>query len=251
MTIEEYVNNPMGKNNSVVPASARELMRKDYGYRYNNLLLRENGKIDYKLYRIRKDNVYIIHIKIPSEVVNKFYYDVILRFSANSDVKELGTNLEKYNVQFFSNDPAFVYTYAHVFMREGLFVKDLLPKMSKLAIKEKPKVKNPNELKGYVKSIYFAYLYMKERGLFKTISYGSAKEYNKEILLSEVEDADQKIEERQVQGAKVDKRKKIQVDLQTARNISKFTSDTSRLSIKVDKVPKTRKIKTTGKVKKK
>ena len=221
MTLDEYISNPMGKNNAVMPGFTREAIRSGYTRRFDNLLLRENGKIQYYLYKTNS-NVYYAHVKVQSEVVPKFYYDTVLKFYADSKVKELGKNLEKYYVELFSNDPAFVFNYTHTFMKNGLFIKELSPKMSREAIKTRAKEKNPKDINGYVKSIYFAYLFLKQRGLLKTISFGGAETFELRKVLSRIEHADKKIAERQEEGSKISKRKKIDVDNNTLANIFKI-----------------------------
>ena len=127
MTLEEYIANPMGKNNATFTPLMRESVKKSYKAKFDNVMLRENGKIGYYLYKDNKNNAYYIHLKIPSEVIENFYYDVVFKFFTSSDQDTGGgKNLEKYQVQFFSNDPAFVYTYAYVFAHNDLFnAKDL------------------------------------------------------------------------------------------------------------------------------
>lgn len=204
MTLEEYILNPMGRNNAVMNASAREYTRNNYKAKFDKIMLRENGKIDYFLYYDSKRNNYWAHFKIPSETVRKFYYDVILKFSAEANVPEGGLNLLKYNVQFFSNDPSFVYTYANVFYKNNLLIPELKPKMSKLALKKSPEEKNPNNLVGYVKTIYFAYLLIENRKLNSTNKFkGESKNFNLHKILTDTEDADKKVEEREEEGAKL------------------------------------------------
>ena len=222
MTFEQYILNPMGKNNAVLSGVVREALRTDYTKRFNNILLRENGKINYYLYKDSKNNCYYALIKIPSEVIKNFYYDVVIKFFTDEKITENGRNLEKYYVQFFSNDPAFVFTYANTFLNNGLFIKELSSKMSREAIKRKAKEKNPQDLVGYVKSLYFAYLFMKQRGLFKLVQFDSAEEFNINNLLFQIENADTKIRKRQEEEEKRDKRKKINVDKNTLRNINKI-----------------------------
>lgn len=222
MTFEQYIANPLGKNNAVMSGIVRESIRTDYTRRFNNILLRENGKINYFLYKDSKKNCYYALIKIPSEVIKNFYYDVVIKFFADEKISENGRNLEKYYVQFFSNDPAFVFTYANTFLNNDLFIKELAPKMSKEAIKRKAKEKNPQDLVGYVKSIYFAYLFMKQRGLFKVVHFDSAEPFIINNILFQIENADDKIRKRQEEEEKRDKRKKINVDKNTLRNINKI-----------------------------
>ena len=251
MTFEEYIQNPMGKGNAVMPAMVREAIKKNYTEKFNNILLRENGKIDYYLYKNPVANTFYILIRIPSEQVANFYYDVVIKFYADEKIKENARNLEKYYVQFFSNDPAFVYNYAYVFNQNGLFIPELAPRMSKIALKTPAKEKNPENINGYVKSIYFAYLFMKQRGLFTKSRYDAGQVFQLQYILQSIEPADSKVERRQEEERKRDKRKKIVVDKKTARNISNITSRDmgSRLVTTTKKVQGVKKTKAINSVK--
>lgn len=239
MTFEQYISNPMGKNNAVLNASAREIIRSKYAARFDNVLLREHGKIEYHLYKDSKRNTYWAHIKVPSEVCRDFYYDVVLKFYASADVEAGGKDLFKYNVNFYSNDPAFVYTYAHVFLKNGLFIKELSSKMSKEALRKQAKEKNPGNNVGYVKSLYFAYLIMKNKGFNKLVKFeGEANTLDGRYLLSQIEDADIKIRKRQEEGEKYSSKKKIQLDRATLNRASKYIgkdADLSRIEVKTTK----------------
>lgn len=224
MTFDEYITNPMGKNNAVLSLPVREAMKKMYMSKFDNVLLRENGKIDYFLYK-GSGAVYYIHIKIPSEVVKNFYYDVVIKFVGDAKKAGAFTKLDQYQVQFFSNDPAFVFNYAYVFKRNGLFIKELGPKMSKKAINTPAKEKNPDNQVGYVKSLYFAYLFMKQKGLFTKSIYDAASSINLKYLLSTIEDADKKIDKRQELGAEEAKKKKVKIDQDTARKLNRYSID--------------------------
>jgi hypothetical protein len=221
ITFDQYIANPMQKQGAVFSAIAREAQRKDYTTRFNNILLRENGRINFYLYKNKERNEYYIHIKIPSEPIKKFYYDVVLKFYADSSVKDLGRSLNKFNVQFFSNDPAFVFTFAYVFNKNNLLVKELQSKMSTKAIKTAAKEKNPENIIGYVKSLFFAYLFMSNRGLFSILQWNDAEDFDKEKLLSRVTDADTMIDKRQAEGKKLDRHKKLVLDKQTTDTLVK------------------------------
>ena len=242
MTFNQYITNPMGKNNTVLSAAVREATRRDYTTRFNNILLRENGRIDYWLYK-GKGAVYFLHIKIPSEVVKNFYYDVVLKFTGSPEVVGGMHGLDKYKVQFYSNDPAFVFTYAHVFRTNNLFIKELSGKMSRRALKEKPKEKNANELVGYVKSLFFAYLFMEQRGLFKPAILNVAQSLDINYLVSQIEDADSKIDKRQVEGAKVSQKKKEKISDDTYKKLRKS-------GVSDDQIDSAGFVRTTDKVKK-
>jgi hypothetical protein len=206
-SLEQYIQNPQLKSNAVLNATAREAVREDYTKRFNGILLREKGNINYKLYEDKKSNSFYAHFKIPSETVEKFYYDVVIKFFANEDIKNT-EDLFKYDIQVFSNDPAFVYTYAFSFMDHDLFIKSLAPKMSKKALKKTPEEKNPYLQIGYVKTIYFAYLWMKNRGLNKLNRFRTeSSRFSLVALMADIEKADNKIEERQAEGEKLIKKK--------------------------------------------
>lgn len=257
MTLEDYIANPMGKNNPTFTPLIRETVKKTYKAKFDNVMLRENGKMGFYLYKDNKNNAYYAHLRVPSEVIENFYYDVVFKFFTTSDDNTGGgKNLEKYQIQFFSNDPAFVFFHAHTFMENGLFLNELAARMSKEAIKKKATITNPNDSVGYVKSLYFAYLYMKERGLLKTISYQSAQPYDKYLLASMVMNADLKIELRQTEEKKRDKKKKLVMDKSLAKKVNSYDiSDKARSRIvtttnKAASIKKTKAINSTSKTKK-
>ena len=197
MTFHEYIQNPMGRENAVI--SNRVMYRNLYQEKLDKILVREAGKIDIKAYHVGKR--YICYLKIPSEVIDKFYYDVLIEFRAPKKIT--GNDLKEYLVRFYSNDPSFVYTFTHAFVKNDLFFKDFENKMSKKAIKERGKEKNPADQVGYVKSIYFAYLIMSKRGYFSKTKY--VDKYSKSSLDREIEHADKKIKDRQEAAEKKSK----------------------------------------------
>lgn len=208
MTFDQYIQNPMGIKNAVF--SGRDMYRKMYTEKWNDIKLRENGSIMYRLYTT--DDDFIVHFKIPSEVVSKFYYDVIIRFfpptGTGQDVRLLRT-LNDYEIQFWSNDPSFVYTFAHAFAKNKLLFRDLDKQMVNAALKQKAEERNPQDQVGYVKSIYFAYLEMRSANLFQKIRWdGSSKPYSKKVWNDTVEPAGDKIRERREKGEALRKKEK-------------------------------------------
>lgn len=205
MTYDDYINNPMGVKNSVI--SNREVFRTLYMQKLDKILVREVGKVKYVLYKTA--NKYFIHMKIPSEVIDKFYYDTVIEFY--TDRKELLglKSLSSYYVKFYSNDPSFVFTFAHAMIKNNLFIEDLSSKMSKDAIKKVAEMKNPKDEVGYVKSLYFAYLLIKSYGLFDKAKYDVyAQPYDKNRLLEQIVHADKKISDRQEAGIELEKEKR-------------------------------------------
>jgi hypothetical protein len=98
--------------------------------------------------------------------------------------------------------------------------------MVKEALTKAPTTKNPNNEIDYCKTLFFGYLFMKNRGLFNRLAWNDAEEYSVEKLRKNVMNADEKIAQREEEGAKVDKRKKIVVDQKTA----KFIAHNARLT---------------------
>ena len=231
MSFNDYINNPGGKGSAVI--TNRSMYKDMYQQKFDALLVREQGNIDYTVYyKNDSSDSYYIHMKIPSEAVSGFYYDVVVRLYTTIGSKKSSTDLRTYAVQFYSNDSTFVYTYAYVFSKNNLFIKDLAPKMSRKALTEKPKVRNPNCTMGYVKSLYFAYLTMEKYNLFqRSVLDSEAKTYSKYNLLHDVEHADKKMEERQGPKKTKPETKKIKKQPEKPRNTDVATPASKKSAI--------------------
>lgn len=207
MTFDDYIQNPMGRENAVI--SNRSMYRDLYKAKLDKILVRENGKIEHKCYSIGLK--YMCYLKIPSEVVPDFYYDVLIEFTPPKKLVH-GGSLKDFNVKFYSNDPSFVYTFAHAFIKNNLFITAYADKMSKEAIEKVAKEKNPGNQVGYVKSLYFAYLFMQSRGLFNKLRYVDI--YSEAAVKKQVMHADEKIKARQeaasAKSKKASRERKVQ-----------------------------------------
>lgn len=205
MTFQQYVDNPMGKKNAVF--SQKDIYRDNYTRRFDAIFLREAGKLTYFLYKDKRSDTFYAHIRIPSEVIPKFYYDVVIKFETKNNALRVGNTLKEYDVRFFSNDPAFVFTFEHVFHKNDMFVEELKPKASKLALKKFPKEKNRFGIPGYVKSIYFAWIFMNRSNLFSKYLYDQVGQpYSLKALIENIEDTDIKIADRQEKGKELDRK---------------------------------------------
>lgn len=244
MTFLDYISNPMGIKNAVY--SNREMYKKLYQEKLDKILVREVGRIKYYLYKNSSQDEYYIHMKIPSEVVPNFYYDTIIKFFTTDQTISLSNSLKKYFVKFYSNDPSFVYTFAYAIFKNDLFIKELLPRMSKEAVKKIAKEKNPKADVGYVKSIYFAYLLIDQYNLFsKDIFNNTCIEYSQKKLLSSITHSDTMIRDRQEKGEKLRKSKsrakKVEKkEISSMHNIARnpFLSAPSSVISKVSNVSK-------------
>lgn len=236
ITFTQYINNPLGEKNSVI--TNRGMYQKMYRDKLDKILLREGGRVNYKLYK-SKDK-YFIHFKIPSEVVNKFYYDTVIEFYTDDPIKEKSPSLRDYNVRFYSNDPAFCYTFAYAFIRNDLFIKDLESKMLKESRTTVAKERNPKNLVGYVKSLFFAYLLIGDYGLFSKTLYESsyAESYNKNKLLKLIEPAKDKIEKRREEEEKQRKREKRKQNNENRFNKINTSNSTKKSNISTSRISK-------------
>lgn len=205
MTYNQYIQNPMGGSFF----TQREMFRALYTEKLNKILVRETGRVKYFLYK--DGERYLVHVKVPSEVIEKFYYDTVIEFYTDNPNTKLSNQLDDYFVRFYSNDPAFVYTFAYSFLKNGIFIKDLVPRMSKKAVEEAAKIKNPKNIVGYVKSIYFAYLIIKNYGLMKKINFDTyGKPFKLKEVLASIEHADLKVLKRKEADELLNKKKKIE-----------------------------------------
>lgn len=249
MTFDDYIKNPMGKRNAVF--SNMQMYRTMYKEKLDKILLREAGKISYFLYK--NGNDYIVHIKIPSEVVPKLYYDTVVEFSTINPFTMMDNDLRKYDVKFYSNDPSFCFTFAHAFRKHNMFIEMLKPKMSKLALKEKAKERNSGDNVGYVKSLFFLYLIMNSRGLFdKKVFDAYSKPFYKQNFIDSIEHADTKIQTRIEEGNRIKKQnKKPVIKREPSENVIPKTNNVKQPVKSVTKTKSVNRTKNSHIVKKK
>ena len=163
MTLEEYIRNPMGKGNAVY--SQRFVYEELYTKKFNLLVAREAGIWKTQCI-ISSEKEYYLYIQIPSESVEHFFWDTVIGFTTKDGELEKNPTLINYDIKFFSNDPAFMFNFAQAFDKNKMLIEKLKKNIPKTAFKLESKVRNPQGVVGYVKSLYFAYLYIKLRGLF-------------------------------------------------------------------------------------
>ena len=207
MTFDQYIDNPMGKANAVF--AARHSYKVEYSQKFDALYMREAGKIDRTLYYDKGNDEYYAHIKIPSETLEHLYYDVVIKFYSDDNAMKTAGDLKNYQVQFFSNDPAFIYTYLYVFNKHNMLIQELKSKCPRASLTMNPSERNAYEVPGYVKSIYFAYLLMSRTDMFlKSTYHNFGRRYSKSALLSQVSSGEQKMDERHRVEAKAKAAKK-------------------------------------------
>lgn len=147
-TLEEFYKNPSGKgitSNNV--SSVRYVM----DARYDILTKKLKKKMPVTVFE-ESERSYYFWIVIPSDM-RDYNYDVVIHlYSIEEDPS---SSLRKWNVQFFSNCPSFVFTYAYAYNANGLFIPFLAKKLGR-ATTELPSEKNPDLQVEWDKSIYYA-----------------------------------------------------------------------------------------------
>lgn len=249
MTYDQYIQNPMGIANAVF--SNREMYRNLYMSKLDKIMVREMGKIDYTLYKSKTK--YYVYIKIPSEAIEKFYYDVVIEFSEPKDKKLIDSTLKNYTVRFYSNDPSFVYTFAHAFIKNNMFINELKGVMSNEAIKKVAVEKNPSNQVGYVKSLYFAYLLLKKENIFNKKKFILAKDINFKELQKVIVPADLKIAQRhaaQVEKSIKNKKAKEELNKTIRRATQKDIPFSTKSSETIKKIANTKTINKANSIKK-
>lgn len=198
LTLGEYAKNP--SRDRTIPASTRESLRTLYAMKYS-VLMNSYKSIQFFMDKTNKDQYYF-YIKIPSETVRDFFYDVVIKLTPPASIADKTDKFDDYYIQVFSNDPAFAYTYAYAYNKEKLIVSELIKKFPEEFISDKPKTTNPKLDINYSKIIYFGYLYLKQHGFLskKVINNSNIKRISYKDLPSLILDVDKKIAERIQKG---------------------------------------------------
>ena len=228
VTFDKYMDNP---SDGTSIYTMREYYRKIYKDKFDILMVREQGHINYKIYQTKDSNdTFYIHLKIPSESNKEIYYDVVVQLYTPNRDEHNSVTLRNYFAKFYSNDQAFVYTFAYGFNKHNLFIDDLKVKMIPRCLKDPGEHRNPNGDVWYVKSICFAYYTMERYHLFtRTVLTQNCTKYTRSSLLSNVMSAADKIEEYRIKKPITHKpnkssQKHQQQNILKVKNISKVSS---------------------------
>jgi len=185
MLLKEFMqdNMPLAKGSVKIPIKG---LRAQYRERYDKLV--KSKKFLYDIYRVTPTGRNVVHVKVPSETLEKFYYDVLLEVEPTP----MAHSLEQCNVKFFSNCPSFVYTYAYIFYhldtdtggdktpssrpspgaiiqmlvhkipRQHLLMSGTESKLGDAVLDNAPDIRNPHRLIMLDKSIYYAVFYLED-----------------------------------------------------------------------------------------
>ena len=85
ITFDDYAKNPSGGRTRMVGEA--ETARQLYTKKFDEMMLRVNGKINYTLYKNTNEK-YVLYIMMPSEKDENIFYDVVIEFTTNDDVQK-------------------------------------------------------------------------------------------------------------------------------------------------------------------
>ena len=180
MKLKEFLQDTFTISKGAVKINTKSIID-DYRTKYDNMV--HNGRMcKAEVYSVQPADVIMVHVKVPSETVDDFYYDVLLQFSADRSALYFGDC----DIKIFSNSPSFVYTVAYVFAhwdpdkrtvsskgkgmmidtlkgklpRERMLIPGVEYKLGKKPVHNEPVVRNPLGIPLFDKSIYFAIFYI-------------------------------------------------------------------------------------------
>lgn len=151
----DFYQNPVGKGSGNV--GVRYLLHDLY--REKTIKLDKSRSIELKAYKAKDD--YILHFKIQSETYNQIKYDVVFLLSPLEDKDITERSFDDYELKLISNIPSYAYTYLYVINENKSSIKELHNKFDKIFFTKPPAVRNPQETKGFEKSIHIALNYMR------------------------------------------------------------------------------------------
>lgn len=183
-TLKTFMQNPLGGGSSF---QNRKLIADGL---FNNFLklIKKNKKFKVRVYDISND-VYI-QVLVPSETIDNFYYDVVIKFITGTNK----VNLVNCNIQVFSNSPSFVFTYAYAYNNDNLLIDELKDKLHKKSLTEIPKVKNTELVTGYEKTIFYALFYIEQENLLMRSMFANMiLRTNKEQMRRLIDNSEKKL----------------------------------------------------------
>ena len=247
MTFNRYMDNPSAGTSTFTNRGMYKAMYKD---KFDKLLVREQGRIAFKIYRTQNStDTYYIVFKIPSESMSEFYYDVVVELSAHKNEYKNSPNLRMYDVRFYSNDQAFIYAFAYAFNKHGLFIPLLRSKMSKVALEQKSLSRNPRADIWYVKSLCFAFFVMERYNLFsRSMLNQNAVKFNQSDLFKNVSHSDTKLEEYNKKKKDIKLRKQAEKDILRSSSRASNIRKSSDIDSNIRYIQNTKTTKYTGKI---
>jgi hypothetical protein len=160
---------PLAKGSSAI---SLKLIIDNLTYRYV-----KNIKEQIKVKFFKEGDMYFVYAKIPSESNDKYpdaapvFYDVIFQFIPPNKASLAADSIREYDVKAFSNIPSFLYTFNYVFYHRKALIELPGGYYSPRALNEKARIRNPLNLLGIDKSLWFTTYYLDDHRFFKRTTF--------------------------------------------------------------------------------
>jgi hypothetical protein len=122
---------------------------------------------------LKENNDYFIHAKVPSESDEEYpgsasiHYDVIFQLSPPNKASLEANTIREYDLKVFSNIPSFIFTFNYIFHLKRSLINLPQSYYSQRALTEKARIRNPLNLLGIDKSLWFTVYYLDENHAFR------------------------------------------------------------------------------------
>lgn len=192
MKLKEFLKDDLSISPGSVKLSIKS-QREKYREKYDALVSDASKKFHSDSYRVSPGGRVIVHIKVPSQSLHNFHYDVLFELTPTDHASQF----EECDFKLFSNSPSFVYGgYAYVFYhldtnpnktgskkhvgmmidafkhkipRDRLLMPSSEKKLGKDAVSEEPVIRNPMGIPIPDSSTYFAIFYLTEELRFDQV----------------------------------------------------------------------------------
>ena len=179
-TLSEFLREPFGRSDDM--SKIQKFMT---GYREDKYKIKLNA-------HTKIGGAYYFHVKIPSKSQKEknMMYDVVIKFFTNKEKCEKATHIRDYYIQFFSNSPSFIYSYAVLYKKHGFLIDNLYSKLDPRYFDKLPEKTNKDLDLSYDKSIYYACQYLSEHRFKALNKLGIAmgKSLTPEAFFKEIKD---------------------------------------------------------------
>lgn len=234
MILREFLDNPIGRGDASVNM---KVLKDALDIKYNNYYKNKKTKIEMKVYRQPKKDVYWVHLILPTETERDNTYDVVYKFANPKPLDRTALGIGKFDIQIFANTPSFAYTYSYVYNSNGLLIPSLSNKLGKVFLTKEPKIRNRNRLMLYDKYVYFGARYILDSKVLnraiadiKSIGYDE-RHFNSTIrslpvILDEYRKAEEKLRGKR-KGVKYEKDKKRSQRSSETESVNRVTGSNS------------------------
>jgi hypothetical protein len=145
-----------------------KLVMNDLVFRYTRNI---KDQMQIKVFKEKED--YFIYAKVPSESNDEYpdskpiHYDVVIQLSPPNKASLAWTDIREYDAKVYANIPSFVFTFNYVYHFRRALITMPNGFYTRQAVMERPRVRNPLNLLGIEKSLWFTIFYLDDHKIFK------------------------------------------------------------------------------------